>query len=62
MKLKELRKSANLTQNAIAKRLGVERTTICMWENKKSSPTAQMLVKLAQVLNCTIDELLKEET
>ena len=62
MNLKQLRMSKKLTQKQLAERLGVKRTTICMWETGNSSPSLEILKKIAQVLNCSIDELVKEET
>ena len=61
MNLKQLRMSKKFTQKQLAERLGVKRTTICMWETGNSSPSLEILKKIAQVLNCSIDELVKEE-
>lgn len=60
MNLVTKRLSKNMTQSALAKKLNVSRTTVTMWEKEKSVPNATMLKKIAQVLNCTVDELLKE--
>lgn len=56
--IKELRKSRNMTQDTLASALGVQRTTISMWETGQSLPRAELLPKLAAALGCTIDELL----
>lgn len=61
MNLKKLRMSKNLTQKDLAKKLKVERTTVTMWENGHSTPNLQTLKKIAQILDCTIDDLIKEE-
>lgn len=58
--LKELRLANNLTQEALAQKLGVARSTITMWENGLSKPRLDTLVRLANVLDCTIDALLKD--
>ena len=60
MNLKQLRMSKNLTQIELAKKLKIQRTTVSMWETNKSYPNASMLKKLAQVLDCSVDELLKD--
>lgn len=60
MNLKNLRMSKKLTQKQLAERLGVERTTVSMWETGNSSPSLEILKKIAQVLECSIDELVKE--
>lgn len=60
MKLKELRQSKKLTQIEIATELEVSRTTVSMWESGSALPRADKLIKLADILGCTVDELLKE--
>ena len=62
MKLKDYRMSNNLTQGELAEKLNVKRTTISMWENNNSQPNIIMLKKLATILNCSVDDLIKEET
>ena len=57
MSLKELREHAGLTQIDLANRLCVNRSTVSMWEIGKSNPRADLLPKLAKILNCSIDEL-----
>lgn len=59
MKLKELRQSKKLTQIEIATELEVSRTTVSMWESGSALPRADKLIKLADILGCTVDELLK---
>lgn len=61
MNLGELRKQKNVTQAELANRLGVDRSTVACWEIGKSKPTADKLVKVADVLGCTVDELLREK-
>lgn len=61
MNLKNLRMSKKLTQKQLAERLGVERTTVSMWETGNSSPSLEILKKIAQVLDCSIDNLVKED-
>ena len=60
MKLKELRQAKKLTQIEIATELEVSRTTVSMWEIGAALPRADKLIKLADILGCTVDELLKE--
>lgn len=57
MKIKKLRMSKNLTQLEFSKLLGVARTTVSMWEQNKSNPTIDMLKKIADMFNCSIDDL-----
>lgn len=46
--LKELRTANTLTQNDLAKGLGVSRITIHNWENEKVKITAKNLKKIIQ--------------
>lgn len=57
--IKERRLSKNMTQNELAQEMGISRTTVTMWEVGSAKPTADKLLKLAQVLECTVDELLR---
>lgn len=57
MRIKELRMARNMTQDELAKRLDISRTTVTMWEKGSAFPRAELLPKLARVLNCKIDEL-----
>lgn len=59
-KLKALRESADITQNEIAIILGVSRTSVSMWETGHAMPRADKLPKLAEILGCTVDDLLRD--
>ena len=51
------RKRAGYTQQAFADALGIERTRLTMWENRKAWPSAAWLPKMADLLCCDIDAL-----
>ena len=57
-KIREHRKQRKWTQEALAQRLGVERSAVAKWESGKSQPQAAHLVALAEVFGCTVDEIL----
>lgn len=57
-RVKLLRKELGLTQEEIAKRLGVSRATVSQMENGERKITAEELYKLANILNVTADEIL----
>lgn len=52
------RTKAGLTQTEVARRLGIDQSTVAYWETGKNTPRASMLVKLADLYCCTIDELM----
>lgn len=59
MSLLDKRKAAGITQNELADTLRIDRSTVAKWETGKAYPRAALLPKIAQVLGCTIDELLQ---
>lgn len=60
-RLKILRSEANETQESISKILHVSRQTISNWENERSYPDIEMLIKLSDYYNISLDQLLKED-
>ena len=58
-RLKDLRERKKLKQEDLAERLGVVQSTISMWETGNALPRSETLKRLAKILGCTIDELLK---
>lgn len=62
MNISNARERQGMAQSELAERLKVTQGAISQWETGKAKPRADMLIKLAGILNCTVDELLKEET
>ncbi|MGI6498221.1 MAG: XRE family transcriptional regulator [Oscillospiraceae bacterium] len=58
MNIKELRKKKGFTQKALAERLGVERSTISMWETEKSKPSCDVLEEMADLFQVSTDQIL----
>ncbi len=58
MSFASARKNAGFSQAEAARRLGVDASTVCSWEIGRQSPRAVMLVKMAELYCCTIDELM----
>lgn len=52
------RKKAKLTQDALAKRIGVTRAVVTMWELGKANPRSDKLIPLTEALNCQVTDLL----
>lgn len=57
-KIKALRLSNNLTQNDIAKKLGVTRSSVNAWEMGISVPSTMYIVELAQLFAVSADYIL----
>ena len=57
-RLKELRESKNMTQVRLSIELGVSQETISGYEIGKATPPADMLIKLADVLDTSVDYIL----
>ena len=60
-RMKRLRAERGLTQAQLAKRLGVSPSAVGMYEQGRREPDAQTLTRLADVLQCSTDELLGVE-
>lgn len=59
-RLKQKRKAKNLTQGQLAELLGMEKhNAISNWENGLSKPSADDLKKVSEILETSIDWLLK---
>lgn len=56
-RIRELRKKLGLRQEDIAKAVGVTRQTINAIENEKYNPTLELAIRLAKLLNTTVEEL-----
>lgn len=57
----EKRKLMGLSQKKLAGMVNVDRTAVSKWEIGESKPRADILIKLAKIFGCSIDELLSEE-
>lgn len=57
-RLKEKRKETNLTQEEMAKLLAIGQSAYAKWENGRTEPTLENVVKLAKIFDTTTDELL----
>lgn len=55
--LKALRVSRNLVQSSVAETLGVKTETISGYERGKGFPSFEMLIKLAELYQVSLDDL-----
>jgi transcriptional regulator with XRE-family HTH domain len=61
LRIREIRKERGMTQKELAQMVGVDQSAVAQWETGTSGPHRNKLSKLAQALECTVDDLLKEE-
>ena len=59
MRLKELRKNCNLTQSELASKLNIPLMTYNNYENNKSKPSIETLIKIANFHNVSIDYIVE---
>ncbi|RKI90507.1 XRE family transcriptional regulator [Parablautia intestinalis] len=60
-RLVNLRKSNNLSQEALAEKLGISRQAVSKWERAEASPDTDNLILLSRLYGVSLDELLKTE-
>ena len=55
--LQHLRASRNMTQEQLAMLVGVSRQSVTKWEAERAYPEMDKLLKLCQIFDCTLDDL-----
>ena len=58
-RLKEIRKSNNMSQAMLAEKLGVSRQAVAKWERGESIPDIDSCIKLADIYGTTVDLLVR---
>ena len=53
----KLRKAACMTQDELAEKLKIDRSTVAKWETGDALPRASMLPDIARVLKCSMNDL-----
>ena len=56
-RISTLRQEAGISQNELAKALGVSRQAVSKWENDQTSPDTLNLIRLSDVLNTEVEFL-----
>ena len=59
--IKRLRNTQNISQEALAEKLFISRQAVSSWENDRTQPDIEMIGKLAEVFNVSIEELIYGE-
>lgn len=60
--LKTVREERGITQEKLAEELNINRVNLAYFENGTKIPSVAVLVKIADVLDCSIDGLLGRKT
>ena len=58
-KIYNLRTAKNLSQGDLAEMLGVSRQSISKWENNSAMPDLEKIIKLSDIFEVSIDEMVK---
>ena len=61
LRLKALRKEQNLSQRAIAQKIGCSQKSVDYWEKVEAEPTVRFICALADCFGCSTDFLLGRE-
>lgn len=56
--LRNLRTQYNMSQETLAENLNVSRQAISNWENGKTQPDADMLIKISSLFQVSLDEII----
>lgn len=59
-KMRKLRETAGLTQMEVARRLNCTSSAVNQYETGKRTPRFAVVVKLAEIYNCSVDAFIKE--
>ena len=60
-RIRELRSNLGLTQKNIAEKLGCNQTAVGKYEREELEPNLEVLSKLADIFNCSIDYIVCRE-
>ena len=57
-RIKNLREELNITQQELADKLDCSKSVIGLYENDRRKPSLEVLLKLSEIFNCSIDYIL----
>ena len=61
-RFKLLRRASGLTQVEVCSRLGIKQYNLSDYETGRASPSIEMLIKMAELYEVTVDDLLNHNT
>ena len=62
IKISEYRKLKGLSQKEFAAKLGVSAGNLCEWEKGRIAPSISALIKMSELLEVSVDELIGKES
>lgn len=60
-KLRALRENKGMSQSDLADQLNVSRQAVYKWESNKGYPDIENLIRISDIFNVTIDELIRKD-
>jgi len=60
-KVKEFREQHGLTQEDLARRLKIDRSSVAKWESGENKPRLKYLFAMSKIFQCRIEDLVKFE-
>ena len=61
IKISEYRKMKGISQKDFAEKLGVSAGNLCEWEKGRIEPSINALIKMSELLDISVDELIGKE-
>ena len=60
-KLRQIRRSKDITQEDLAKKVNVAKSYLCQIERETKSPSVNLLDEIAEVLGCSVTDFFVKE-
>ena len=61
MSFKSAREKAGITQADVARRFKLSRSSVNAWEKGETHPRGSRLLEVAQMLGCSVEEILRSD-
>lgn len=61
LRLRKIRRSRKLTMKQLGEMVGVTESAIGLYETGKRKPSYEMLLRLGEALDCSVDDLIRDE-
>ena len=60
-KLRQIRRSKDITQEQLANQVNVAKSYLCQIERETKSPSVNLLEEIAEVLGCSVTDFFEKE-